>query len=302
MKSETVIKIQGLQKQFNMVDVLKEVSLEIGAGSIVGLVGANGSGKSTLIRHIVGLYLPNKGTCTTFECNAAKLGPRELARIGYTHQEGRLIEWMTVEQIVSYVSSYYPSWNTELEKNYLAEFQLDQDTMVGNLSPGLRQKLAILLAIGHEPDLLILDEPAAALDPLARRHFLDLLLDIIQNPARTILISSHILSDVEKVIDHIIILDQGKVCRDVDLDVLQQEFIKVRITSVRNSLPDPLPFRELLSCQRNGSQAVAILRTHPGQELDQIAQEMDSTIEVLPLSLDELYGLVLSSRPKEATP
>ncbi len=302
MKAKTVIKIEGLQKQFNMVDVLQDVSLEIAAGCIVGLVGSNGAGKSTLIRHMVGLYLPNEGTCETFGHDAAKLGPQELARIGYVHQEGRLIDWMTVEQMVRYVASYYPSWNTDLENSYLAEFKLDQNAIVGDLSPGQRQKLAILLAIGHEPDLLLLDEPAAALDPLARQHFLDLLLKIIQNPARTILVSSHILSDVEKIIDHIIILDQGKVCRDVDLDELQQEFVKIRVTSVRNSLPDALPFQEIISCEKSDNQAVAILRKLPGQELNQVAQEMDSIIDVLPLTLDELYGLVLSSRVEEAMP
>ncbi len=120
MKAKTVIKIEGLQKQFNMVDVLQDVSLEIAAGCIVGLVGSNGAGKSTLIRHMVGLYLPNEGTCETFGHDAAKLGPQELARIGYVHQEGRLIDWMTVEQMVRYVASYYPSWNTDLENSYLA--------------------------------------------------------------------------------------------------------------------------------------------------------------------------------------
>jgi ABC-2 type transport system ATP-binding protein len=159
--------------------------------------------------------------------------------------------------------------------------------------------LAILLAIGPEPDLLLLDEPAAALDPLARQRFLDLLLAIIQDPKRTVLISSHILSDVEKVIDHVIILDRGEVCRDVNLDELQQEFVKLRITALRGDLPDPLPLQDLLTCQRNGSEALAIVRARPGQELDHIAQEMGSTLDELPLSLEELYGLVLSPPAKE---
>lgn len=162
--------------------------------------------------------------------------------------------------------------------------------------------LAILLAIGHQPDLLLLDEPAAALDPLARQRFLDLLLGIIQDPKRTILISSHILSDVEKVIDHVVILDRGEICRDVDLDELQQEFVKLRITAVRGDLPDPLPLQDLLTCQRNGSEAIAVVRARPDQELDHLAQRMESTIDVLPLSLEELYGLVLSARGEEPSP
>ena len=299
MNAEPVVKIQGLHKQFDFTDVLKGVSLDIRAGSIVGLLGANGAGKSTLIRHMVGLYLPDQGSCTTLGCNAAKLRPQELARVGYVHQEGRLVDWMTVAQIVRYVAAWYPTWSTELEESYLSEFTLDRNAIVGDLSPGQRQMLAILLAIGFEPDLLLLDEPAAALDPLARQRFLDLLLRIIQNPERTILISSHILSDVEKVIDHVIILDQGAVCRDVNLDELQQEYIKLRFTAVRGHLPDQLPFQELLTCQRNGREAVVVVRTPPEQELDRVAREMDCTFDVLQLSLEELYGLVLSPLIKE---
>lgn len=302
MNTEPIVKIERLEKKFNFSPVLKKVTLDIRAGSIVGLVGANGAGKSTLIRHMVGLYLPDEGACTTFGCDAAKLGPRELVRIGYVHQEGKLIDWMTVAQMVRYVASYYPSWNTALEADYLSRFKLDVDAPVGDLSPGQRQMLAILLAIGHQPDLLLLDEPAAALDPLARRQFLDLLLGIIQDPGRTVVISSHILSDVEKVIDHIIILDRGEVCRDVDLDELQQEFVKIRITSLRKCLPDPLPLQDMLNCQRNGSEAVVIMKTSPDLELDQLARETDSTVDVLPLSLEELYALVLSSRGEEIAP
>ncbi len=302
MNAQPVVKIEGLQKRFDVATVLKGVSLEIRAGSIVGLVGANGAGKSTLIRHMVGLYLPNAGTCTTLGCDAAKLEPQQLARIGYVHQEGRLIDWMTVAQIVRYVAAYYPSWNMELEKGFLSEVRLDENAIVGDLSPGQRQMLAILLAIGHEPDLLLLDEPAAALDPLARKHFLDLLLGIIQDPERTILISSHILSDVEKVIDRIIILDRGQICRDVSLDALQQEFVKLRITAVRGSLPDPLPLQGMLSCQQDGTEALVVLKARPDQELDAFAHRMESTVDVLPLSLEELYGLVLSVRGEEATP
>ena len=115
----------------------------------------------------------------------------------------------------------------------------------------------------------------------------------------TIFLSSHILSDVEKVIDHVVILDRGEVCRDVNLDELQQEFVKLRITALRGDLPDPLPLQDLLTCQRNGSEALVIARARPGQEPDHIAQRMDSTVDELPLTLEELYGLVLLPQAEE---
>ncbi len=295
MRAEPVVRIDGLHKQFDCGTVLRNVSLDIHTGSIVGLLGANGAGKSTLIRHIVGLYLPDGGSCSTLGCDAAKLRPRDLARIGYVHQEGTLVPWMTVEQILRYVATYYPTWNEELEQDYLSEFELDTGAIVGDLSPGQRQMLAILLAIGSEPELLLLDEPAAALDPLARRRFLDLLLGIIQDPTRTILVSSHILSDVEKVIDHVVILDRGEIRRDLRLDELQQEFVKLRITALRDELPDPLPLPDVLTCQRDCGEAIVVLRAGPDLRPELAAREMGGALDVVPLSLEEIYGLVLST-------
>ncbi len=300
MNTESVVRIENLHKQFNFTPVLKGVSLDIRSGSIIGLLGSNAAGKSTLIRHMVGLYLPDKGSCMTLGCDAAKLSPHELARIGYVHQEGGLIDWMDVAQLIRYVAAYYPTWNVKLEEAYVEEFKLDLGACVGDLSPGQRQMVSILLAIGSEPDLLLLDEPAAALDPLARRRFLDLLLGIIQDPERTVLISSHILSDVEKVIDHVVILEQGQIYRDVELAVLQQEFVKLRLTALRGGLPDALALPDMLSCQRNGNEALVVTNALPDQDLERLASAMGCAFDLLPLSLDELYGLVLSTRVGES--
>ncbi|MHC4744059.1 MAG: ATP-binding cassette domain-containing protein, partial [Planctomycetota bacterium] len=161
-----IVQMQGVSKRFGKIQALDGVGLDIYPGRIIGLLGANGAGKSTLLRHIIGLYLPNTGGCTTFGCEAGKLGPEELGRIGYVHQEGELLDWMKAGQLIRYVSAYYPNWNRELEEKYVADYEISTDARVGSLSPGQRQKLAILLAIGFEPELLILDEPAAALDPV----------------------------------------------------------------------------------------------------------------------------------------
>lgn len=195
-----IIRMDGVSKAFGRTRALDGVNLAVQPGQIIGLLGANGAGKSTLLRTIIGLYLPDQGRVETFGCLARDLSPKELARIGYVHQEGELLNWMTVGQLLRYVAAYYPNWNEHLERKYVADFGVDVKARVGTLSPGERQKVAILIAIGFEPELLILDEPASALDPIARARFLDLLLELIQTENRTILISSHILSDVEKVI------------------------------------------------------------------------------------------------------
>ena len=215
--------------------------------------------KAPLIRHWIGLYLPDSGTCTTFGVEAKKLGPQELARIGYVHQEGKLIDWMSIAKLVRYVAAYYPTWNKDIEERYIKEFDLDPKARVGKLSPGQRQMVAVLLAICFEPELLILDEPAAAMDPLARRKFLELLMEIIQVEGRTIIISSHILTDIEKVIDHALIMNRGKMLCDQPLDDLREQYIRLRLTSLNGPIPETLPFSNIIKREQNGSKAIITL-------------------------------------------
>jgi ABC-2 type transport system ATP-binding protein len=201
---------------------------------------------------------------------------------------------MTVKQLIRYVSAYYENWNHELEEKYIADFNISLKDRVGSLSPGQRQKLAILLAIGFEPELLILDEPASTLDPIARSQFLDLLLHIIQDENRTIIISSHILSDVEKVIDHTLIMREGTILRDCSFDSLREEFLKVTLTSLNGQLPQNLPFENVINCDRSNSQAVLTVQNYTSSNLEAKAKEINCTIEIKPLPLEEIYKIVVS--------
>jgi len=299
MSAQPLIQIDKLTKRFDDVRALDEVSLEIGTGRIVGLLGANGGGKSTLLRHMVGLYLPDRGSCNTFGVKAEKLSAEELSRIGYVHQEGSLIDWMTAAQLVRYVAAYYPTWNPELEAAFIDRFELPLNQRVGAMSPGQRQKLAILLAVAFEPELLILDEPAAALDPIARQQFLELLLEIIQNQGRTILISSHILSDIEKVIDHVLILDQGKLLRDCTFDELREEFMRVRLTSLNGPFSGPVEIRGMVAREQSERQAVVTMRSVYRDTLDSTVAALHCEIEPLPISFEETYAMVVRGKTTE---
>ncbi len=289
---EPIIQVKGLCKKFGKTNALEQVELDVPASGITGLLGANGAGKSTLLRHIIGLYLPDFGQCVTFGCDAAKLSPAELARIGYVHQEGELLDWMKVKQLIRYVAAYYPAWNNELEQRYIAEFDVATDARVGALSPGERQKLAILLAIGFEPELLILDEPAAALDPIARANFLNLILEMIQDEKRTIIISSHILSDIEKVIDRAVIMKKGQIICDSSFDDLLEKYCRVRLSAVGGKLPASLPFANIIQSQRSDGQALLTLRDTSPESIEQQGEALGCEVEVQPLSLEEIYRIV----------
>jgi ABC-2 type transport system ATP-binding protein len=295
MNTKTIVAdIENLTVRFGRVHAVKDLSLRLQPGRIVGLLGANGSGKSTLLRTMIGLYLPDNGSCTTLGCPAGKLTPSHLARIGYVHQDVELIDWMKAGQLIRYVSAYYPNWNHSLEEQYVRDFEIDLKKRVSTLSPGQRQRLAILLAICFEPELLIFDEPASGLDPIARGQFLDLLLGYIQDPSRSIIISSHILSDVEKVIDHVWILKAGELVRDCAFDDLKDEFCEVRISSLNGDLPETLPFPNLLTCKRAGRQAVLTLRNPSPADVETVAAKLKCEYEIRPLALEELYKLVVS--------
>jgi len=289
-----IAQMNGVSKRFGKIQALNKIDLDISCGKIIGLLGANGVGKSTLLSHIIGLYLAAQGQCITFGKDAAKLTPKELGRIGYVHQEGELLEWMTTKQLIRYVSAYYNTWNHDLEDKYIADFDISLKDRVGSLSPGQRQKLAILLAIGFEPELLILDEPASTLDPIARSQFLDLLLQIIQDENRTIIISSHILSDVEKIIDHTLIMREGKILRDSSFDSLREEFLKVTLTSINGKLSAKLPFENIINCEREDCQAVFTVQNISQQDLEAKAKVLNCKIEIRPLSLEEIYRIIVS--------
>jgi len=291
-----IIEMNNVSKSFGRTRALDEVDFAVHPGRILGLLGANGAGKSTLLRTIIGLYLPDMGSVMTFGCAAKDLGPRELTRIGYVHQEGELLNWMRIGPLIRYVSAYYPSWNKDLEQRYVTDFEINLKARVGSLSPGERQKVAILIAIGFEPELLILDEPASALDPIARARFLDLLLELIQTEGRTIIISSHILSDVEKVIDHVVIMDHGRIIRDSSFDDLREEFCRVRVTALHGPLPVQLPFTGVLHCHRSDGEALLTLHNQSPGHIEQQARAIDCEAEIQPLPLEDIYRLVVESK------
>jgi ABC-2 type transport system ATP-binding protein len=288
----SIVSVEGLIKTFNLNRAIDGLHLELKPGHIVGLVGPNSAGKSTLLRHLVGIYLPTQGSVRVFGIDAGKLTDRELSRIGYLHQEGQLLDWLLTEGLIRYVASHYKTWNRDLEDTLVRQFELDRYARVGVLSPGQRQKLGILLTVCFEPELLLLDEPASALDPIARRHFLDLLLGIIQDQNRTIVISSHILSDIEKVVDHVLVMDHGKLLRDCAFDALLEEFVKLEVRALNGPLPAPLPLPDVLSTERGDDWAVVIARRGE-RDWARVGSESACRIETRPLTLEEIYPLVL---------
>lgn len=206
---------------------------------------------------------------------------------------------MKVTQLIRYVSAYYPTWNSALEKQYIKEFSIPLDQRVGKLSPGQRQQLAILLAIAFEPELLILDEPASGLDPISRLRFLEILLDIIQQGNRTIIISSHILTDIEKVIDHVLVLNAGRVLRDCSLDNFRQEFCHVQLEALEEPIPQDIFLPYAMDVEREHRKARFTLRSSNLEAVRKLAEKLNCRFDSQALSLEESYKTLVTFETRE---
>lgn len=217
------IELRGLIKRYGSKEVLRGVDLSVPKGSVLGLLGTNGAGKTTLIKAALGLIRPQAGECHLLGEPSWTLSADAKERLGYVPQVIDLYPWMKVRHVIEYTASFYPRWNDGLVARLIAEWQLPGEQRTGTLSVGQLQKLAILLALGHEPELLVLDEPAASLDPLARRQFLQLIIDLAEPGKRTVLFSTHITSDLERVADRVAILKEGKIVYAGLLDELKEQ-------------------------------------------------------------------------------
>lgn len=295
MSEQTVVRVRGLSKHYGATRALNDVDLDITAGTIVGVLGPNGSGKTTLMGHLPGLLLPTAGTVETFGKPAAKLGDEDLARMGWVGQEPRLMEWLSIGETMDFVRAGRSRWDDALAERLLGDFELERGRKVGTLSPGLRQRLAILLAVAPRPDLLLLDEPAASLDPVARHDFLQLLMELIQEPGRTILISSHVLADVEKVVDTVLLINRGRVHCFQPLDELRETYHRVDLTAVGGALPDPLPLPGLLTVTGDERQAMAVCGHVKREAVQAAADSLQARAQVRNLEFEEIYRLIATA-------
>jgi ABC-2 type transport system ATP-binding protein len=287
-----VFEARELTKTFGSVTALDRVDVAVPRGSIVGLVGKNGSGKTTLLRHLLGLYLPTRGASITLGVASGELGRDQLARIGAVHQESRFLDWMTVEQHVRYVASFYPRWDRDREQRLCRDLELDADALVGALSPGNVQKLALVLAMGHHPELLVLDEPVSALDPIVRNTLLSFLVELTATDEATVVVSSHVLRDIEQIVDRVICLDVGRVTTEASLDELQERYAEWRVLAPLGGLPDRFDEPFVLRQQVNGRQALLLVR-RAAAELETFRRRHGVEVEIRPLNLERLFPLLV---------
>jgi ABC-2 type transport system ATP-binding protein len=228
--TDNVIETRKLTKYYVEREVVSQLDLRIPRGMVFGFLGRNGAGKTTTIRMLLGLVQPTRGTASILGYDCASLPAEARARIGYLAEGHNVYDWMTVEQCQDFQSAFYPSWNRKIFARVVDHFQLKAKAMAGDLSRGERAGLCLALTLAPEPELLILDDPALGLDPVARRSLLQSMVYVTRKADRTILFSSHLLSDVERIADAIAIMDHGVLRASCTIDTFRDRVRQVTLT------------------------------------------------------------------------
>jgi len=283
-----VLELCALSKIYDGRAVLDRVNLEIPTGSVVGLLGKNGAGKTTLLRCALGLAKPDHGTATILGEPSWNLSAGAKELLGYVPQQPQLYPWMKVGQIIDYTGSFYRNWNPNLVRRLVTAWRVPMSQRAGTLSVGELQKVALVLALGHEPNMLVLDEPVAALDPAARRDFLDVVIDIASGGNRSVLFSTHITSDLERVADRVAILQGGHVTFFGELGELKDQIKRLRLVST-NTFPERFDLPGILRQRIQGNQALVTTRSVTPELVEQLESDWHASVEVQDLNLEEIF-------------
>lgn len=219
---DSVIEITGLKKKYDNKFELGEIDIDIPSGSIVGLIGENGAGKTTLIKSILNIIKIDKGNIKIFGKDYKNENVKE--EIGVVLDNTFFPELLTPKDINNSMKSIYKNWDSDLYFSYLKEFDLPENKTIKSLSKGMRKKLEIATSLAHKPKLLILDEPTSGLDPVIRSEVLDIFLKFIEDDEHSILLSTHITSDLEHIADKIVFIDEGKIVLEKSRDEIMDDY------------------------------------------------------------------------------
>jgi ABC-2 type transport system ATP-binding protein len=285
---EPLAAARNLSKIFDSKVALDDVSAEVFPGDIIGVLGKNGAGKTTLLETMLGFSPPTRGSTSVFGEDSMQLSAAAKARIGFVPQQDELIGALNGKQLLAIVAAFHANWDHAFVERLVAEWGVPLDRRIATLSVGERQKLTVLASLGHHPDLLVLDEPVASLDPIARRQFLHELFAIAESTARAVLFSSHIVSDLERAANRVWIVKDGRLHWQGEIDALKESVVRLQIRA-RRPLPPDLGVPNALAARVEGLIAQATVAKWEPASTDALARRLDAAIDVEPLGLEEIF-------------
>lgn len=282
------VSLHMLQRTLGGISILNGINAEVSAGQVVALLGKNGAGKTTLLETILGFGFPSSGAANLWGVSATAINSEIKQRIGFVPQQDELLAGLNGKDHLDLFKTFRKTWNQEIVDRLITEWLIPMNIATGKMSVGQRQKLSILLAMAHEPELLVLDEPVASLDPIARRQFLQQLIEIAADENRAVIFSTHIVSDVERVANQVWILREGVLAYQGGMDELKESFARVTL-NFSNPFNHQLAWPNLLK-QKNYGHYTQLTFDHwqPAME-QQLAQEFSAKVSVEYLGLEDIF-------------
>jgi ABC-type multidrug transport system ATPase subunit len=300
--SETLIEARNLAKSFHDRTVaINDLDLAVKRGMVYGLIGRNGSGKTTALRLLLGLLRPDSGEARILGWNFWRAPHDVRSRVAYVCQSQCLPESLSLEQLDWCLKRYHQRWDTAYARQMAEKWSLPWQRPLGSLSGGRQRQAAVLLALAGRPEVIILDEPAAGLDPVARRELIDGIVEALtQSDGCTVLLSTHLIGDLERLASHIGILNRGRMALSLSLENLLQQFKRVQVICDDDELAAQLAVPGTVAvARRTGAVLNAIVRwTHNG-ELDALRATADIRVQVFPMGLEEIFLELFGDLPTE---
>jgi ABC-2 type transport system ATP-binding protein len=287
MNTESAIEIRDLRFFYGKREVLKGVNLSVPKGSIFGFLGVNGAGKTTTIKILLGLLRPSGGECRVLGIDCEKDSLEVRRRVGYMAEDQQMYSWMRVDEIIRWVGSFYKQWDRDLTRRLADMLGLPLKAKVGSLSKGQNSRLALLLALGHRPEVVILDDPTLGLDPIARKDFLRRVIDLMQTNGVTVFFSSHLLYEIEPVADYVAILDKGTIIKTGRTEQLRGAVKRFIFTPKKEF--DPKQIAGVLDVMRSENSVSLAVEDSEGTTKSRLAEMAANGVMELGLNLDEIF-------------
>ncbi len=286
---ETVIQTRDLKKRYGLKkEAVKGITLNVPKGSVYAFLGRNGAGKSTTIRMLLGLLEPTSGEIEVLGLDPAKKSLQIKNRIGYVGENQKMYDWMTIEEIISFSGSFHSKWDNEFCNDLLKKFNLDRKVKLKNLSRGMYAQVALILALGHHPELLILDDPTMGLDTVVRRNFMEEIIGALHEQDCTVFFSTHIISEVENVADHIGIMKEGELIMSMELEKLKQSVKQIRLV-FKDEAPDEPPMPGILKKEVSNHELLLTVKDFDDALLDGVKKLNPDKLEILDMTLEDIF-------------
>lgn len=295
---QPAIQTRNLTKTFPGGTVaVSGLDLEIQPGTVFGLLGRNGAGKTTAMRLLMGLLRPDQGEALVLGETMWKAGRAVRSRISYLSQTQQLPGWMDFRDLCRYASSFYSHWNAPFAQDLARKWEISTNRPLATLSGGEQRKAALAIALAPEPDVLILDEPAAGLDPLSRRELINEVIGMLaRNTSATILFSTHIISDLERVAQDIGILERGRLMLNRPLEQLQACYRRVQVIFPGDTAPPRFTIQGAARCRVAGPVVTGVTEYFDLEHIEALKRWPGVRVQVFPLSLEEVFIEVCGSR------